>query len=197
MSQEEIKQVTNEEETEKELVDPVAYNEDGEETTDPEVPGETGEPGEPEGPGETEPETPEEPEEPETPEEPPKEPETPEEPPKEPETPEEPETPPTEPEEPETPPTEPEIPEEDVLKGIPCNPLPHRDSVFMDVGYWVVDDLFELEAQGEKWYEDPELSKYPKQAKQIATLLEQFENVEIQESRNGRILTREHFEFNR
>lgn len=77
------------------------------------------------------------------------------------------------------------------------NPLPHRNSVYMTMGYWVIDEILEKEAKGEAWYEDQSTCKYPKDVELIAYLLDTYKNVEIQESRNGRILGREAFEFNR
>lgn len=76
------------------------------------------------------------------------------------------------------------------------NPLPHRNSVYRSMGYWVIDEIVAMEKAGKPWYEDQSECKYPKDVALIAYLLDTYENVEIQESRNGRILGRADFEFN-
>ena len=67
--------------------------------------------------------------------------------------------------------------------------LPQRNSVFYQVGWWVMDLIQECVANGVDWT-DPDTNKlkYADELRTVAKLVNEFDNVEIQESRNGWIL---------
>lgn len=67
--------------------------------------------------------------------------------------------------------------------------LPQRDSVYYWLGWWVGDEIDKAVADGVDWSE-PEAAglKYAQQLRTVAKLINTFDNVEIQESRNGRIV---------
>lgn len=69
------------------------------------------------------------------------------------------------------------------------NPLPQRNSVFYRAGYWVMDLIEKCVADGVDWT-DPDANdlKYADELRTVAKLINDFDNVEIQESRNGRII---------
>ena len=67
--------------------------------------------------------------------------------------------------------------------------LPQRNSVFYQVGWWVMDLIQECVANGVDWT-DPDTNKlkWAEELRTVAKLVNEFDNVEIQESRNGWIL---------
>ena len=86
----------------------------------------------------------------------------------------------------------PEIPVNDL------NALPDmkggRDSCYMWAGWWIIDEIKRAKAEGIDWKNPFNNNlKYPCQISKISELLNGYDNVDIQESRNGYILHKEDF----
>ncbi|WJJ54826.1 outer capsid protein [Acinetobacter phage AB1I1M-1] len=71
------------------------------------------------------------------------------------------------------------------------HPLDSRDSSFIWCGYWVLDELQDAVAKGIDW-KNPEANglKYACELLTIAKMIQDYPNVEIQESRHGWIITK-------
>lgn len=87
-----------------------------------------------------------------------------------------------------------------VQKDIPniCEPkyihdlMPGRDAGFIWVGWWVIDEIYEANLDGFKWMDDPlnERFKYKCDLSNLVRGFSLWPDLEIQESRNGYILTK-------
>lgn len=64
------------------------------------------------------------------------------------------------------------------------HPLKYRDSSFTWVGYWVIDEI----NSNPNWYDNPSELKYADEVKTLLAAFDEHGEVEIQESRNGRII---------
>lgn len=73
--------------------------------------------------------------------------------------------------------------------------LPHRNTAFIQVGYWVIYEISKMIKEGIDWKTEPEKSKYPEDLKTLATMLDKFPDIEVQESRNGYILNKDTLEL--
>lgn len=69
------------------------------------------------------------------------------------------------------------------------HPLDHRQSAFIWCGYWVLDEIQKAAAEGIDW-KNPDATdlKYKLDLRTIAKMIQDYPNVEIQESRHGRIV---------
>ena len=71
------------------------------------------------------------------------------------------------------------------------HPLPSRASAFIWCGYWVLDELQQAVNDGIDWTQPDNTSlKYKCDLKTISLMMRVYQNVEIQESRNGRIINK-------
>lgn len=81
----------------------------------------------------------------------------------------------------------PEVPDECPL--INVHPLPSRNSAYIWCGWWVMDAIEKLTDQGKDWKTaTKEDSKYYCHLNVLAKMLVDFPEVDVQESRNGRIV---------
>lgn len=88
------------------------------------------------------------------------------------------------------------IPREDST--VVCGPRqihdlnPGRDSAYIWAGWWVIDEIVEANIEGFDWQADPfnNRFKYPCEISNIASGLQTYPEIEVQESRNGYILSR-------
>ena len=74
------------------------------------------------------------------------------------------------------------------------HPLPHRNSAYIRSGWWVMDEIDRLTNLGIDWKTAPSDSKYSLHLKVLAKMLVDYPEVDVQESRNGRIVHRSAFE---
>ena len=74
------------------------------------------------------------------------------------------------------------------------HPLDWRESSFIWCGYWVIDEIQDAVSKGIDWKDPNSGLKYTIDLMTIATMLEDYPNVEIMESRNGRILRKSDFD---
>lgn len=70
------------------------------------------------------------------------------------------------------------------------HPLPHRNSAYIWAGWWVMDEIERLTREGKDWKNPPEDSKYKLHLKVLAKMITDYPEVDVQESRNGRIVHR-------
>lgn len=75
------------------------------------------------------------------------------------------------------------------------HPLPHRSSAYIWCGWWVMDEIERLTAEGVDWKTAPETSKYQCHLATLAKMLYDYPEVDVQESRNGRIVHRSALEI--
>lgn len=70
------------------------------------------------------------------------------------------------------------------------NPLPVRTSVYIWMGWWVIDEIIKAKADNFDWVKSPndERFRYKCDIAKLAGLIEKYDHVEVQESRNGYIL---------
>ncbi|AZV01325.1 head outer capsid protein [Shigella phage vB_SdyM_006] len=75
------------------------------------------------------------------------------------------------------------------------HPLDHRESAYLWVGYWVLEEIEKAVEEGIDWKkpDDTDL-KYKCDLKTLAFMLEKYPNVDVQESRNGYILSKDDIE---
>jgi hypothetical protein len=86
-----------------------------------------------------------------------------------------------------------EVPEECPL--VYVHPLPQRNSAYIWTGWWVMDAIEKLTKEGKDWKSaTKEDSPYYCHLAVLAKMLEDFPEVDVQESRNGRIIHRSAFE---
>ncbi len=72
------------------------------------------------------------------------------------------------------------------------HPLPSRDSCFIWCGYWVIDEIEYAVENGINWKDpDPTDLKYKLDLRTIAKMVHDYDNISIQESRNGWILDKD------
>ncbi|QPI13931.1 head outer capsid protein [Serratia phage 4S] len=82
---------------------------------------------------------------------------------------------------------DPEVPDE--CPFIYVHPLPHRESAYIWCGWWVMDAIEKLTDEGKDWKTaTKEDSKYYCHLNVLAKMLVDFPEVDVQESRNGRIV---------
>ncbi|UPW37898.1 hypothetical protein ESCO10_00116 [Escherichia phage vB_EcoM_ESCO10] len=71
------------------------------------------------------------------------------------------------------------------------HPLDHRDSGYIWMGWWVMDEIERATVEGLNWKApDGTDLKYKCDLKTLSIMLDLYNNVEVQESRNGYILNR-------
>lgn len=75
------------------------------------------------------------------------------------------------------------------------HPLPWRNSAYIWCGWWVMDELQKMVDEDKNWKIDDPDSKYYKYRYTLAKMLEDYDEVDVQESRNGRILHRDAIEY--
>lgn len=86
-----------------------------------------------------------------------------------------------------------------VIKQIECKPIyihdlePARDRGFIQVGWWVIDEIIKANNDGFNWLENPYDTrfKYPCEIANLVGGFSKWQDLEIQESRNGYIIGRE------
>lgn len=80
----------------------------------------------------------------------------------------------------------------DVCPFIYSNPLPVRTSVYIWMGWWVIDEIMKAKEDGFNWLKTPMDKRfiYKCDLAKIAELINTYDHVEVQESRNGYILTK-------
>lgn len=83
---------------------------------------------------------------------------------------------------------EPEIPEHCPL--IYVHPLPWRSSAYIWAGWWVMDEIERLTKEGKDWKTEYAGSRYECHLAVLAKMLVDYPEVDVQESRNGRIVHR-------
>ena len=67
------------------------------------------------------------------------------------------------------------------------HPLPHRETSFMYVGYWVIDEIKRQVSLGHDWIQSYNDTKYPRDIETIVYALKTYGESLCLESRNGRI----------
>lgn len=70
------------------------------------------------------------------------------------------------------------------------HPLPHRNSAYIWAGWWVMDEIEKLTNEGKDWKNPPEDSKYKPHLATLAKMITDYPEVDVQESRHGRIVHR-------
>lgn len=70
------------------------------------------------------------------------------------------------------------------------HPLEHRDSAYLWLGWWVFREIEKATAEGIDWKIKYDELNYSKDLETLAYMLETYPNVEVQESRNGYILSK-------
>ncbi|QOI66389.1 hypothetical protein [Erwinia phage FBB1] len=74
------------------------------------------------------------------------------------------------------------------------HPLPWRNSGFIQVGWWVINEIHRAGELGIDWKTAPDPLKYKKELLTLAKMFEDYDNVEVQESRNGYIFGKDQVE---
>lgn len=74
------------------------------------------------------------------------------------------------------------------------HPLPWRDSAFIQVGWWVIDEIHRAGQLGVDWKLAPDPLRYKRELLTLAKMFEDYEKVEVQESRNGYVWGKEQVE---
>ena len=75
------------------------------------------------------------------------------------------------------------------------HPLDHRESAYIWVGYWVMEEIENAVEAGIDWKKpDSTDLKYKCDLKTLAFMLEKYPNIDVQESRNGYILSKDDIE---
>lgn len=68
------------------------------------------------------------------------------------------------------------------------HPLPHRTSAYIWCGWWVMDEIQKMTEEGKDWKtEDPD-SKYYLHRYTLQKMMEDYPEVDVQESRNGYVI---------
>lgn len=70
------------------------------------------------------------------------------------------------------------------------HPLPHRNSAFIWAGWWVMDEIEKITKAGGDWKQPQPESKYKCHLATLAKMINNYPEVDVQESRNGRIVHR-------
>ena len=70
------------------------------------------------------------------------------------------------------------------------HPLPFRGSAYIWCGWWVMDEIQRMTAEGKDWKLDDPDSDYYLHRYTLAKMLDDYPEVDVQESRNGRIVHR-------
>lgn len=70
------------------------------------------------------------------------------------------------------------------------HPLPFRGSAYIWSGWWVMDEIQRMTLEGKDWKLDDPASDYYLHRYTLAKMLEEYPEVDVQESRNGRIVHR-------
>lgn len=65
------------------------------------------------------------------------------------------------------------------------HPLPQRDAAFIQVGWWVINEIHRAGELGLDWKSAPDPLKYKRELLTLAKMFEDYPNPEVQESRNG------------
>lgn len=70
------------------------------------------------------------------------------------------------------------------------HPLPFRGSAYIWCGWWVMDEIQRMTVEGKDWKLDDPDSDYYLHRYTLAKMLEEYPEVDVQESRNGRVVHR-------
>ncbi|HFG0932020.1 TPA: hypothetical protein ACGE0Z_002336 [Klebsiella pneumoniae] len=70
------------------------------------------------------------------------------------------------------------------------HPLPFRGSAYIWCGWWVMDEIQRMTLEGKDWKLDDPDSDYYLHRYTLAKMLEEYPEVDVQESRNGRVVHR-------
>ncbi len=70
------------------------------------------------------------------------------------------------------------------------HPLPVRNSAYIWAGWWVMDEIQKMTLAGKDWKTDEPDSNYYLHRYTLAKMLNDYPEVDVQESRNGRIIHR-------
>lgn len=70
------------------------------------------------------------------------------------------------------------------------HPLPSRGSAYIWCGWWVMDEIQRMTVEGKDWKLDDPDSDYYLHRYTLAKMLEEYPEVDVQESRNGRVVHR-------
>ena len=68
-----------------------------------------------------------------------------------------------------------------------------RKSCGFTIGWWVKDEIDALTKEGKKWRDEIDNMKYKKEAKTLAYALDNYDHIEVMETRNGYILKEKYF----
>lgn len=68
------------------------------------------------------------------------------------------------------------------------HPLPHRTSAYIWCGWWVMDEIQKMTEEGKDWKTDDPDSKYYLHRYTLQKMLQDYPEVDVQESRNGYII---------
>lgn len=76
------------------------------------------------------------------------------------------------------------------------HPLEHRKTAYIWVGYWVMEEIEKAVEKGIDWKNPDDTGlKYKCDLKTLAFMIEKYPNVDVQESRNGYILSKDDIEI--
>lgn len=75
------------------------------------------------------------------------------------------------------------------------HPLPWRNSAYIWAGWWVMDEIEAITKAGGDWKNPPEDNRWKIHLQVLAKMLTDFPEVDVQESRNGRIVHRSALEL--
>lgn len=70
------------------------------------------------------------------------------------------------------------------------HPLPVRNSAYIWAGWWVMDEIQKMSLSGQDWKTDASDSPYYLHRYTLAQMVDEYPEVDVQESRNGRIIHR-------
>lgn len=70
------------------------------------------------------------------------------------------------------------------------HPLPVRNSAYIWVGWWVMDEIQKMTLEGKDWKTDDPDSPYYLHRYTLQKMITDYSEVDVQESRNGRIIHR-------
>lgn len=65
------------------------------------------------------------------------------------------------------------------------HPLPERDAAFIQIGWWVIQEIHRAGELGLDWKSAPDPLNYKRELLTLAKMFQDYENAEVQESRNG------------
>ncbi|UAW07098.1 Pkd domain protein [Escherichia phage vB_EcoM-pJBK] len=68
------------------------------------------------------------------------------------------------------------------------HPLPHRTSAYIWCGWWVMDEIQKMAEEGKDWKTDDPDSKYYLHRYTLQKMMQDYPEVDVQESRNGYII---------